>query len=76
MHVFEDYGPQCYAAQPLRVFLENNNTIIFTNEDMEVAFPDYRRLLYLEGQINDVFIGELWLTLVPLSTFFPWQCSL
>ncbi|KAB2626325.1 aspartic proteinase CDR1-like [Pyrus ussuriensis x Pyrus communis] len=36
----------------------NNNAIIFTNEDMEIAFPNHRRPLYLEGQINDVFIRQ------------------
>ncbi|KAB2596019.1 hypothetical protein D8674_031469 [Pyrus ussuriensis x Pyrus communis] len=58
MHVFEDYGPQCYVVQPQRAFLENNNDIIFTDEDIEMAFPDHRMPLYLGGQINDVFIGR------------------
>lgn len=41
MHVFEDYSPPCYAAHWQRTFLENNNIIIFTDEDMEVDFLDH-----------------------------------
>ncbi|KAM1686478.1 hypothetical protein ACFX2K_034572 [Malus domestica] len=48
MHVSNDYGPQCYAVQPHKAFIENNNAIIFTDEDMEMAFPDHQRPLYLE----------------------------
>ncbi|KAB2617367.1 hypothetical protein D8674_013236 [Pyrus ussuriensis x Pyrus communis] len=37
-------------------FLENNNAIIFTDEDMKVAFLDHQRPLYLKEQINDIII--------------------
>lgn len=49
MHIFVDCGPQCFVAQPRRAFLENKNAIAFTDEDMEVVFPDHRNSLYLEG---------------------------
>ncbi|CAL2257560.1 unnamed protein product [Prunus armeniaca] len=38
------------------VILEKDNAIVFTDEDMEVPYSDHRRPLYLEGEINDVFI--------------------
>lgn len=38
--------------------MENNNVIVFNDEDIEVAFPDHRRPLYLEEQINNVFIRQ------------------
>lgn len=41
MNVFEDYGPQCFTAQPHRAFLENDNVIIFMNEGMKVVFLDH-----------------------------------
>lgn len=50
MNVFENYGPQCFAAQPHRAFLENDDTIIFMDEGMKVDFLDHWRLLYFEGQ--------------------------
>ncbi|BFG18248.1 hypothetical protein CerSpe_045220 [Prunus speciosa] len=54
MNISEEYGSHCFTTQG--AFLENNNAIVFTDEDMEVPYPDHRRPLYLEGQINDVFI--------------------
>ncbi|CAL9028624.1 unnamed protein product, partial [Prunus brigantina] len=56
MNISAESNPHCFAAQPQRSFLENDNAIVFTDEDMEVPYPDHRRPLYLEGQINDVFI--------------------
>ncbi|CAL2229206.1 unnamed protein product [Prunus armeniaca] len=56
MNIFAGANPHCFTAQPQRLFLENDNAIIFTDENMEVPYPDHRRPLYLEGQINDVFI--------------------
>ncbi|KAB2626574.1 Retrovirus-related Pol polyprotein from transposon 17.6 [Pyrus ussuriensis x Pyrus communis] len=35
MHVSKDYD------LPQKAFFNNNNVIIFTDEDMEVAFPDH-----------------------------------
>ncbi|KAK9951339.1 hypothetical protein M0R45_006789 [Rubus argutus] len=58
MRVFEEYGPQCFTAEVERTMsmLENDNAIIFTDTDMGVPYPDHRRSLYLEAQINDVFV--------------------
>ncbi|CAL2266942.1 unnamed protein product [Prunus armeniaca] len=56
MNISAESNPHCFTAQPQRSFLENDNAIIFIDEDMKVPYPDYRRPLYLEGQINDVFI--------------------
>ncbi|CAL9018421.1 unnamed protein product [Prunus brigantina] len=56
MNISAESNPHCFAAPPQRSFLENDNSIVFTDEDMEVPYPDHRRPLYLEGQINDVFI--------------------
>ncbi|CAL2229411.1 unnamed protein product [Prunus armeniaca] len=55
-NISAESNPHCFAAQPQRSFLENDNAIVFTDEDMEVPYPDHRMPLYLEGQINDVFI--------------------
>lgn len=59
MHVFLDYGPQCFVAQPRRAFLENKNAIVFTDEDMEGVFPNHLNSLYLEGQTMTSLFGEL-----------------
>ncbi|CAL8095480.1 unnamed protein product [Prunus armeniaca] len=56
MNISEESNSQCFTTQPQRSFLGNDNAIVFTDEDMEVPYPDHRRPLYLEGQINDVFI--------------------
>ncbi|CAL2276822.1 unnamed protein product [Prunus armeniaca] len=56
MNISAGSNPHCFTAQPQRSFLENDNVIVFTDEDMKVPYLDHRRPLYLEGQINDVFI--------------------
>ncbi|CAL2265922.1 unnamed protein product [Prunus armeniaca] len=56
MNISAESNPHCFTAQPQRSFLENDNVIVFTDEDMKVPYPDHRRPLYLEGQVNDVFI--------------------
>ena len=50
-----------------RAFLETTNAITFTNEDMEVQYPDHQRLLYLSTTINEVDTGSC-INLIPLST--------
>ena len=40
----------------MRAFLETTHAITFTDEDMEAPYPDYRKALYLEAQINEVYI--------------------
>ncbi|CAL2265925.1 unnamed protein product [Prunus armeniaca] len=56
MNISAESNSHCFTAQPPRSFLENDNAIVFTDKDIEVPYPDHRRPLYLEGQINDVFI--------------------
>ncbi|CAL2237142.1 unnamed protein product [Prunus armeniaca] len=56
MNISAESNPHCFAAQQQSPFLENNNAIVFTDEDIEVPYSDHKRPFYLEGQINDVFI--------------------
>ncbi|CAL2247373.1 unnamed protein product [Prunus armeniaca] len=56
MNISAKPNPHYFTTQPQRSFLENDNAIVFTDEDMEVPYPDHKRPFYLEGQINDVFI--------------------
>jgi hypothetical protein len=51
-------GSQCYTAEAhaSRAFLETTNVVTFTNEDMEVQYPDHRKSLYVTAMINDVHI--------------------
>ncbi|CAL8993068.1 unnamed protein product [Prunus brigantina] len=56
MNISVESNPHCFTTQPQRSFLENDNAIVFTDEYMEVPYPDHRRSLYLEGHINDVFV--------------------
>ena len=58
MRIPAHLGPQCYANESngMRAFLETTHAITFTDEDMEVPYPDHRKALYLEAQINGVFI--------------------
>jgi hypothetical protein len=51
-------GSQCYIAEAhaSRAFLETTNAVIFTDEDMEVQYPDHRKLLYVAAMINVVHI--------------------
>ncbi|EXC14798.1 hypothetical protein L484_009452 [Morus notabilis] len=71
-----EHGPQCYVneAQASRVFLESPNSVTFTDEDMEVAYPDHKRPQYLEVQINDVHVHRAlvntgsFVNVIPLAT--------
>uniref|UniRef100_A0A2N9GQ00 Integrase catalytic domain-containing protein n=1 Tax=Fagus sylvatica TaxID=28930 RepID=A0A2N9GQ00_FAGSY len=49
-------GATCFMAEAYasRAFLETTNAIIFTDEDMEVQYPDHRRPLYLSAVVKDV----------------------
>ena len=69
-------GATCFTteAHASHAFLEITNAITFTNEDMEVQYPDHRRPLYLSALVKDVQvrcamvdIGSC-LNLIPLST--------
>jgi hypothetical protein len=47
---------QCFTAEAhaSRTYLETTNAISFTDEDMEVQYPDHKHPLYLTASINEV----------------------
>jgi hypothetical protein len=49
-------GATCFTAEAhtSHAFLETTNAITFTDEDMEVQYPDHRRPLYLSTVVKDV----------------------
>uniref|UniRef100_A0A2N9IHT8 Integrase catalytic domain-containing protein n=1 Tax=Fagus sylvatica TaxID=28930 RepID=A0A2N9IHT8_FAGSY len=53
-----DSGATCFTAEAhaSRAFLETTNAVTFTDEDMEVQYPDHRRPLYVSAVIKDVQI--------------------
>uniref|UniRef100_A0A2N9H3G7 Integrase catalytic domain-containing protein n=1 Tax=Fagus sylvatica TaxID=28930 RepID=A0A2N9H3G7_FAGSY len=61
-------------AHASRAFLETTNAITFTDEDMEVQYPDHRCPLYLSAVVKDVQVRRALvdtgscLNLIPLST--------
>uniref|UniRef100_A0A2N9F487 Uncharacterized protein n=1 Tax=Fagus sylvatica TaxID=28930 RepID=A0A2N9F487_FAGSY len=69
-------GATCFTAEAhaSRAFLETTNAITFTDEDMEVQYPDHRRPLYLSTVVKDVQVRRALvdigscLNLIPLST--------
>uniref|UniRef100_A0A2N9IRS3 RNA-directed DNA polymerase n=1 Tax=Fagus sylvatica TaxID=28930 RepID=A0A2N9IRS3_FAGSY len=69
-------GATCFTAEAhaSRAFLETTNAITFTDEDMEVQYPDHRRPLYLPAVVKDVQVRRALvdtgscLNLIPLST--------
>ena len=56
-----------------RALLQESTEITFSNEDMEVGYPDHRRPLYLEASINQILIKRALVdtgasvNLIPLS---------
>ena len=66
----------CFIAEAhaSQAFLETTNTVTFTNEDMEVQYPDHKRPLYVSSMINEVHVRRalvdngLSLNLIPLSS--------
>ena len=56
MAIAADLGAHCFTAEThaSRAFLETTNIITFTDEDMEVQYPDHRCPLYLSTTINEV----------------------
>uniref|UniRef100_A0A2N9GLY1 Integrase catalytic domain-containing protein n=1 Tax=Fagus sylvatica TaxID=28930 RepID=A0A2N9GLY1_FAGSY len=71
-----DLGATCFTAEAhaSRTFLETTNAVTFTDEDMEVQYPDHRRPLYVSAVIKDVQVRRALvdtgscLNLIPLST--------
>uniref|UniRef100_A0A2N9GD42 RNA-directed DNA polymerase n=1 Tax=Fagus sylvatica TaxID=28930 RepID=A0A2N9GD42_FAGSY len=76
MAIAADSGAHCFIAEThaSRAFLETTNAITFTDEDMEVQYPDHRRPLYLSATINEVQVRRALvdngscINLIPLST--------
>uniref|UniRef100_A0A2N9HE18 RNA-directed DNA polymerase n=1 Tax=Fagus sylvatica TaxID=28930 RepID=A0A2N9HE18_FAGSY len=76
MAIAADSGAHCFTAEThaSRAFLETTNAITFTDEDMEVQYPDHRRPLYLSATINEVQVRRALvdtgscINLIPLST--------
>ena len=54
--IVSDSGMECFTVEShaSRAYLETTNAITFTNEDMEVEYPDHRRPLYLMAIVNGV----------------------
>uniref|UniRef100_A0A2N9EGQ7 RNase H type-1 domain-containing protein n=1 Tax=Fagus sylvatica TaxID=28930 RepID=A0A2N9EGQ7_FAGSY len=76
MAIAADSAAHCFTAEThaSRAFLETTNAITFTDEDMEVQYPDHRRPLYLSATINEVQVRRALvdigscINLIPLST--------
>jgi hypothetical protein len=76
MAIAADSEAHCFTAEThaSRAFLETTNAITFTNEDIEVQYPDHRRPLYLLATINEVQVRRALvdtgscINLIPLST--------
>ena len=76
MSIASRAGVECLLAKipEDRALLQESTEITFSNKDMEVGYPDYRRPLYLAASINQipikialVDIGAS-VNLIPLST--------
>ena len=69
-------GIECLSAEVTddRALLQESSEITFSNEDMEVGYPDHRRPLYLAASINQIPIKKALVNigasvnLIPLST--------
>ena len=67
---------RCFTAEThvSRAFLETTNAITFTDEDIDVQYPDHRHPLYLSATINEVQVRRalvdtgFCINLIPLST--------
>ena len=76
MAIAADCGAHCFTAEThaSQAFLETTNAITFTDEDMEVQYPDHRRPLYFSAIINEVQVkralvdNSSCINLIPLST--------
>ena len=67
---------ECLSVEVIddRALLLESSAITFSNEDMEVGYPDHRRPLYLAASINQIHIKRALVdtgasvNLIPLST--------
>ena len=58
MSIVVDLGVECFTTESHASWasLETTNSITFTDEDMEVEYPDHRSPLYFIATINGVQI--------------------
>ena len=76
MSIASRVGVECLLAKipDDRALLQELTEITFSNEDMEVGYPDHRRPLYLVASINQISIKRVlvdtgaFVNLIPLST--------
>jgi hypothetical protein len=76
MAIAAESGAYCFTVEThaSRTFLETTNAITFTDEDMEVQYPDHRHPFYLSTTINEVQVRRALvntsscINLIPLST--------
>jgi hypothetical protein len=56
MAIATEFGAHCFIAEThaSRVFLETTNEITFTDEDMDVQYPNHQQPFYLSSTINEV----------------------
>ena len=62
-------GIECLIAEVTDdgALLQESSEIIFSDEDMEVGYPDHRRPFYLAASINQIPTGAS-VNLIPLNT--------
>ena len=76
MSIASKAGVECLTAEipDDKALLQESTKITFSNEDMEVGYPDHRRPLYLAASINQIPIKRAlvdtsaFVNLIPLST--------
>ena len=76
MSIASSAGMECLSPKISddRALLQESTKITFTNEDMEVGYPDHMRPLYLAASINQILIKRALVdtgasvNLIPLST--------
>ena len=69
-------GVECLTAEARtdRAFLQDTNEITFSDEGMEVGYPDHKRPFYLAATINQIPVKRALvdmgasINLIPLST--------
>ena len=62
MSIGSGVGVECLLVEILddRAFLQESTEITFSNENMEVGYPDHRKPLYLAASINEIPIKRAW----------------
>ena len=76
MSIASGAGVECLSAEITddRALLQESTEITFSDEDMEVGYPDHMRPLYLAASINQILIKRALVdtgasvNLIPLST--------